>query len=115
MEKEFIVPLDKSKSILEQLMNERKELEKIEEEIDKKQRYLFTLDKINILDNTVTDICIRISEIISSNRKNETSGNAKEIDEIYALANGIAAIKAYRSILFSLKNPVSRDTNGIQH
>ena len=108
MEKELIVPLDKSKSILEQLMHEREELKKIEEEIDKKERYIFTLDKIDTLDKTVTEICIRIREIILCNRKNETSENAKGVDELYALASNIEAIKGYRNILFSLKNRVRR-------
>ena len=98
MEKEFIVPLDKSKSIFEQLMHERKKLKKIDEELDK----------------TVTEICIRIREIILCNRKNNTS-HPTGVDELNALSSNIEAIKGYRSILFSLKNPVSRDTNGIQH
>lgn len=83
MKKEFIVPLDKSKSIFEQLMHEREKLKKIDDELDK----------------TVTEICIRIREIILCHRKNNTS-HPTGVDELNALSSNIEAIKGYRSILF---------------
>ena len=82
MKKEFIVPLDKSKSIFEQLMHEREKLKKIDDELDK----------------TVTEICIRIREIILCNRKN--TSHPTGVDELNALSSNIEAIKGYRSILF---------------
>jgi hypothetical protein len=72
-------------------------------EIDRKSRYIFTLEKLETLDTTAIEICELIQKKVSDL---EIHGGAKiDLDVINALSNAISAIGNYRSQLFSLEKP----------
>lgn len=80
-----------------------KKMDLLNREIDRKSRYIFTLEKLETLDTTAIVICELIQKKVSDL---EIHGGAKiDLDVINALSNAISAIGNYRSQLFSLEKP----------
>lgn len=80
-----------------------KKMDLLNREIDRKSRYIFTLEKLETLDTTAIKICELIQKKVSDL---EIHGGAKiDLDVINALSNAISAIGNYRSQLFSLEKP----------
>jgi hypothetical protein len=80
-----------------------KKMDLLNREIDRKSRYIFTLEKLETLDTTAIEICELIQKKVSDL---EIHGDAKiDLDVINALSNAISAIGNYRSQLFSLEKP----------
>lgn len=80
-----------------------KKMDLLNREIDRKSRYIFTLEKIETLDTAAIEICELIQEKVSNL---DIYGSTKiDIDVINALSNAISAIGNYRSQLFSLEKP----------
>ena len=80
-----------------------KKMDLLNREIDRKSRYIFTLEKLETLDTTAIEICELIQKKVSDL---EIHGFAKiDLDVINALSNAISAIGNYRSQLFSLEKP----------
>lgn len=80
-----------------------KKMDLLNREIDRKSRYIFTLEKIETLDTTAIEICELIQEKVSN--LDIYGGTKIDIDVINALSNAISAIGNYRSQLFSLEKP----------
>lgn len=99
VEKELIVPEEMLVSKLHEELREKcKELEK---KIDKKHRYLFTQDKIDILDKTVIEICELIKKKVYETEVNGFS--EMQVEGIKALSGAIEAISGYRRQMFSVE------------
>lgn len=80
-----------------------KKMDLLNREIDRKSRYIFTLEKIETLDTAAIEICELIQEKVSNL---DIYGDKKiDLDVINALSNAISAIGNYRSQLFSLEKP----------
>jgi hypothetical protein len=80
-----------------------KKMDLLNREIDRKSRYIFTLEKIETLDTAAIEICELIQEKVSN--LDIYGGTKIDIDVINALSNAISAIGNYRSQLFSLEKP----------
>ena len=80
-----------------------KKMDLLNREIDRKSRYIFTLEKIVTLDTAAIEICELIQEKVSN--LDIYGGTKIDIDVINALSNAISAIGNYRSQLFSLEKP----------
>lgn len=80
-----------------------KKMDLLNREIDRKSRYIFTLEKIETLDTAAIEICELIQEKVSD--LDIHGGTKIDIDVINALSNAISAIGNYRSQLFSLEKP----------
>lgn len=81
-----------------------KKMDLLNREIDRKSRYIFTLEKIETLDTAAIEICKLIQEKASD--LDIHGGTKTDLDVINALSNAISAIGNYRSQLFSLEKPV---------
>ncbi|QWT53814.1 hypothetical protein [Eubacterium sp. MSJ-33] len=80
-----------------------KKMDLLNREIDRKSRYIFTLEKIETLDTAAIKICELIQEKASD--LDIHGGTKIDLDVINALSNAISAIGNYRSQLFALENP----------
>ena len=80
-----------------------KKMDLLNREIDRKSRYIFTLEKIETLDTAAIKMCEIIQEKASDLDIN--GGTKIDLDVINALSNAISAIGNYRSQLFSLEKP----------
>lgn len=99
VEKELVVPVEKFGPKLVEVLREK--CEELEKEIDKKHRYLFTLDKIEILDKTVIEICELIKKKVY---ETENIGFSEmQIEGMKALSGAIEAISGYRRQMFSVE------------
>ena len=80
-----------------------KKMDLLNREIDRKSRYIFTLEPPPTLDTAAIEICELIQEKVSN--LDIYGGTKIDIDVINALSNAISAIGNYRSQLFSLEKP----------